>query len=124
MSHIPEIWEMYTISSAQHLTSYTLFCHLYREIVAIGTDEAALSLSPISGYLSFLEGERTATVDLSTQDDLLPEPSGLFSLQLTASDGGSHIQQSGSTALITGKSSVHTLLKTLLCVLDAMHMKE
>ena len=75
---------------------------LFSQISAIGTDATASVLTPISGYLTFEEGDRESGITVSTVDDLIPEPSTAFTLQLTNSDGGSCIDTSSNSATVTG----------------------
>ena len=80
-----------------------LFLFPLSQVSAISTDEAASSLTPISGYLSYSDGTIITGVTLTTKDDLVPEPSAVFTLQLTTSDGGSRIEPTASSASVTGQ---------------------
>ena len=67
-------------------------------------DATASSLTPISGYLTFEEGDRQHEFTISTVDDLIPEPSTFFRLQLTNSNGGSRIDSTSNSSAVTGMS--------------------
>ena len=75
-----------------------LFCS---EITSISTDPAALSLTPISGYVSFLDSTAVASFSINSVDDLVPELSQLFTLFLTNVKGGARLNGMQDTAEIT-----------------------
>lgn len=88
--NIPYSWSRCTLS------------FLCSQISAVATDETASSLVPISGHLLYPDGARNLAITLTTKDDLIPEPSTMFQLQLTSSNGGSRIDPLASSAAVTG----------------------
>ena len=102
-------WHVLCVLHYIHFPSLSL--SLCSQISAIATDTVASSLSPISGSLSYYDGATERGITISTVDDLIPEPSTVFSLQLTSSNGGSRISSTASIASVTGKQTnmhVHT----------------
>ena len=79
----------------------------YSQISAIATDSTAATLTPVSGYLSFQDGDREFGITITTVDDSTPEPSTFFTLQLTGSNGGSRVEPTASSAAVTGKHLYH-----------------
>lgn len=67
----------------------------------MSSDAAALSLTPISGYVSYPAGTDIATVTISSVDDSTPEPSEMFVLSLTNVAGGARLSTAQDTAIIT-----------------------
>ena len=67
----------------------------------MSTDPASLSLTPISGYISFPAGTATTSLTLNSIDDSIPEPSQNFVLSLSNVDGGARLSGSQDTAIIT-----------------------
>ena len=94
-----------------HFVYYIHLPSLYSQISAIATDNIAPALTPISGYLSYSDGATVGEITISTVDDLTPEPSTVFSLQLTSSNGGSRIDLTASTATVTGKYTMFYVCK-------------
>lgn len=85
-----------------HIMILFVYTLCYSQISAIATDDTALSLTPISGYLSYQDRETEYAITITTVDDLIPEPSAFFRLQLTNSNGGSRIESTASFATVTG----------------------
>lgn len=69
-------------------------------MTALTNDLAALSISPISGYLSYQPAVTVETIRAVTIDDDLPEPSRQFVVQLTSTVGGARINPSQSTTVL------------------------
>lgn len=67
----------------------------------MSSDSASLSLTPISGYISFSTDVGLASISLSSVDDSVPEPSALFVFSLTNVAGGARVEASQDTAIIT-----------------------
>ena len=97
------IFNKVAVTKFNHMIVLLLFLFSLSQVSAISTDEAASSLTPISGYLSYSDGAIITGVTLTTKDDLVPEPSAVFTLQLTTSDGGSRIEPTASSASVTGQ---------------------
>ncbi len=73
-------------------------------MTALTNDLAALSISPISGYLSYQPAVTVETIRAVTIDDDLPEPSRQFVVQLTSTVGGARIK-------VVGEREKTTLLR-------------
>lgn len=82
---------------------FVLHSFQHRQISAIATDNTAASLTQISGYLLYPDGATDSVITVTTKDDLIPEPSTVFKLQLTSSNGGARIESTASSASVTGK---------------------
>ena len=78
----------------------------------IAADEAAASVTPISGYVDFSGGssvssigssgpQTVASFSFSSKDDSIPEPSQFFSVYLANSNGGSRIDPAQNSAQLT-----------------------
>ena len=67
----------------------------------IASDATSLSLTPISGYVSFGSGVNSSSLLFRSVDDSIPERSSLFSLSLTNVAGGAAVSSSQDTAIIT-----------------------
>lgn len=80
--------------------SHYIICFL-SQVEVISGDPAALSLTPISGYISYAANTATATIALNSVDDDTPEPSELFILSLTNVEGGARLSGIQDTAIIT-----------------------
>ena len=84
-----------------HCPSYYFTCSSYRQIEVLSGDGAALSLTPISGYISYPAGTDLATITISSVDDDIPEPSQMLVLSLTNVAGGARLSGSQDAATIT-----------------------
>lgn len=76
-------------------------CFLPSQVQVVSSDSASLSLTPISGYISFSTDVGLASILLSSVDDSIPEPSALFVFSLTNVAGGARVDASQDTAIIT-----------------------
>ena len=70
------------------------------QVSTLTNDLAALSITPISGYLTYAPRVTIATISASTIDDDMPEPSQQFTIQLANTAGGARINPSSSTATL------------------------
>ncbi len=67
----------------------------------VSTDPASSSLTPISGYVSFMDSIASASFLINSVDDSIPEPSQLFTLSLTNVRGGARLNGLQDVAEIT-----------------------
>lgn len=63
-------------------------------------------------------------ITLTTKDDLIPEPSTMFILQLTNSNGGSRIEPVASSASITGDNTLSCVNFAVCDLLLSSHSAE
>ena len=74
---------------------------LYSQVSDIAADEAAESVTPISGYVDFTATQTSGSFTFSSKDDSIPEPSQFFIISLANSNGGSRIDSALNSALLT-----------------------
>lgn len=77
------------------------FSSFISQVEVVSTDPTALSLTPISGYVSFSAGTALTQFSINSVDDSIPEPNELFTLSLTNVEGGARLSGSQNTATIT-----------------------
>lgn len=73
----------------------------HSDISVLADDTPALSLTPISGYLIYPPGVTMATISVTSKDDLTPEPSQEFVIQLANTVGGARIDSTQNSATLT-----------------------
>ena len=79
--------------------------YFFSQVEAIGSDTAAADVTPISGYIYFLEGERYREIQVVSIDDDIPEPSKFYVLQLTNANEGASVELGEHFASITGENT-------------------
>lgn len=76
-------------------------CH-YREVIETVTYPSRLDVEPISGVLSFIDGQATQSLNISALDDVEAESNEVFSIILITGKGGARISSTDSLAKLTG----------------------
>ena len=74
---------------------------LHSQVSDIAAEEAAMTVTPVSGYVDFAATQMTAMFSFSSKDDSIPEPSQFFTIYLANSNGGSRIDSTLNSADLT-----------------------
>lgn len=79
-------------------------CSPCSQIEVVSTDPAALSLTPISGYITFPAGTSIASFSVMSVDDFIPEPNEMLVLSLANVAGGARFGSQDSAVITVLKS--------------------
>lgn len=71
------------------------------DVLALMSNSVASSLTPVSGYITYLPGVTMGTITVTSKDDSIPEPSQEFVIQLANVVGGARIDPTQSLSTLT-----------------------
>lgn len=85
------------------------YCDCFSEMAELAADPSRRDVTPISGILSYEEGQSLQSLSVSSVQDVEAETNEVFSVKLIASKGGASVSSQSSLAKLTGMT-IQTLI--------------